>query len=185
MRGFARKVPLRTPAQFLQPQFHCGKPPPAAEPSTRTNKRHAFPYRQLDRCANSDAVEIFLVGPDFGIHFNLDERRELPNHGFLQEIAASQRKGRDPIPRSPQSVKAGSCGVGPGSGPRAGRDETNPHRKRLIAAKRVLRLVANHEHRDVVLLDDRELLCGVDQGPAQGVARGFAVGFEHRNHAFQ
>ena len=34
-RGVARMVPARTPRQFGQPQFHCGKPPPAAEPSTR------------------------------------------------------------------------------------------------------------------------------------------------------
>src|SRR5882757_633252 len=27
-------VPLRTPAQLRQLQFHCGKPPPAAAPST-------------------------------------------------------------------------------------------------------------------------------------------------------
>jgi len=34
VRGRARIVPLRTPSQFGQLQFHCGKPPPAAEPST-------------------------------------------------------------------------------------------------------------------------------------------------------
>ncbi|MEJ1965922.1 MAG: hypothetical protein WDO56_31985 [Gammaproteobacteria bacterium] len=28
-------MPLRTPEQFGQLQFHCGKPPPAADPSTR------------------------------------------------------------------------------------------------------------------------------------------------------
>jgi hypothetical protein len=31
----ARRVPPRNPAQLRQLQFHCGKPPPAAEPSTR------------------------------------------------------------------------------------------------------------------------------------------------------
>jgi hypothetical protein len=30
---------LRKPAQLRQLQFHCGKPPPAAEPSTRIFKR--------------------------------------------------------------------------------------------------------------------------------------------------
>lgn len=35
VRGRARNVPARTPAQFRQLQFHCGKPPPAAAPSTR------------------------------------------------------------------------------------------------------------------------------------------------------
>lgn len=31
----APEVPLRNPAQFGQLQFHCGKPPPAADPRTR------------------------------------------------------------------------------------------------------------------------------------------------------
>src|SRR5688500_14349700 len=35
VRFSARMEPLRTPAQLRQLQFHCGKPPPAAEPSTR------------------------------------------------------------------------------------------------------------------------------------------------------
>jgi len=34
VRALAATVPLRTPAQLRQLQFHCGKPPPAAEPST-------------------------------------------------------------------------------------------------------------------------------------------------------
>jgi hypothetical protein len=34
VRALARTVPLRTPAQLGQLQFHCGKPPPAAAPST-------------------------------------------------------------------------------------------------------------------------------------------------------
>ncbi len=32
VRGFAFTAPLRTPLQLRQLQFHCGKPPPAAEP---------------------------------------------------------------------------------------------------------------------------------------------------------
>ena len=35
VRAEARTRPSRTPRQFGQPQFHCGKPPPAAEPRTR------------------------------------------------------------------------------------------------------------------------------------------------------
>ncbi len=34
VRAEVRMRPLRTPSQFVQLQFHCGKPPPAAEPST-------------------------------------------------------------------------------------------------------------------------------------------------------
>ncbi|MBA2594623.1 MAG: hypothetical protein H0U97_21250 [Gammaproteobacteria bacterium] len=36
VRACARIVPWRRPAQLRQLQFHCGKPPPAAEPSTYT-----------------------------------------------------------------------------------------------------------------------------------------------------
>ncbi|MNG11193.1 hypothetical protein D3C84_947130 [compost metagenome] len=32
VRGWARSLPLRTPRQLRQLQFHWGKPPPAAEP---------------------------------------------------------------------------------------------------------------------------------------------------------
>jgi hypothetical protein len=34
VRERARRVPLRTPEQLRQLQFHCGKPPPAADPRT-------------------------------------------------------------------------------------------------------------------------------------------------------
>jgi len=34
VRGVALMVPARNPAQLVQLQFHCGKPPPAAEPKT-------------------------------------------------------------------------------------------------------------------------------------------------------
>lgn len=36
VRRFALIVPLRTPSQLGQLQFHCGNPPPAAEPRTLT-----------------------------------------------------------------------------------------------------------------------------------------------------
>jgi hypothetical protein len=35
VRARVCKVPARTPLQFGQLQFHWGKPPPAADPSTR------------------------------------------------------------------------------------------------------------------------------------------------------
>jgi len=35
VRALARIVPSRTPRQLAHPQFHCGNPPPAAEPNTR------------------------------------------------------------------------------------------------------------------------------------------------------
>ncbi|MNF03846.1 hypothetical protein D3C80_2032430 [compost metagenome] len=37
VRAVARKLPSRKPAQFTQLQFHCGKPPPAADPRIWTN----------------------------------------------------------------------------------------------------------------------------------------------------
>lgn len=37
VRAFAFSSPARRPRQFEQLQFHCGKPPPAAVPSRRTN----------------------------------------------------------------------------------------------------------------------------------------------------
>src|SRR5262245_5358430 len=36
VRGLAAIAPSRAPRQFGQPQFHCGKPPPAADPNTLT-----------------------------------------------------------------------------------------------------------------------------------------------------
>ena len=35
VRVFAFMLPSRTPAQLRQLQFHCGKPPPAADPKMR------------------------------------------------------------------------------------------------------------------------------------------------------
>src|SRR5262245_34341023 len=37
VRAVAAIVPCRTPRQFGHPQFHCGNPPPAAEPNTLMN----------------------------------------------------------------------------------------------------------------------------------------------------
>ena len=34
VRGNARNFPLRSPSHIGQLQFHCGNPPPAADPST-------------------------------------------------------------------------------------------------------------------------------------------------------
>src|SRR5205807_2985519 len=40
VRGRALTAPLRRPMQFGQPQFHWGKPPPAAEPRTLRSEEH-------------------------------------------------------------------------------------------------------------------------------------------------
>jgi hypothetical protein len=36
-RGTQGRVPVRTARHWGQVQFHCGNPPPAADPSTRTH----------------------------------------------------------------------------------------------------------------------------------------------------
>jgi hypothetical protein len=45
VRACARSVPFLKPAQLSQLQFHCGKPPPAADPRTRIFT--AIPYRPI------------------------------------------------------------------------------------------------------------------------------------------
>src|SRR3954447_7697055 len=49
VRATAASEPLRTPTQLGQPQFHCGKPPPAAEPKTE-RKNHAPRPAVHDAC---------------------------------------------------------------------------------------------------------------------------------------
>jgi hypothetical protein len=53
VRLVARMLPLRTPRQLKQLQFHCGKPPPAAEPSMRIfnagSRRRATSSSAYDR----------------------------------------------------------------------------------------------------------------------------------------
>src|SRR5215510_9291905 len=91
VRATARAVPSRSPRQFAQPQFHCGNPPPAAEP--RTRMRTIYPPRrdsppagvhrrgglqEMSRAIELEAVvllplEIVLVGVDLGVHLDLQE----------------------------------------------------------------------------------------------------------------
>jgi hypothetical protein len=69
-----------------QPQFHCGKPPPAADPSTRINTiasvgaRHAIRHPAPRLIEALNAVEVFLVRPDLGVHLDFDEARRFPAH---------------------------------------------------------------------------------------------------------
>jgi len=50
VRGRAFNVPRRTPSQLRQLQFHCGNPPPAAEPSTRTRMRGGLSRSRWRKC---------------------------------------------------------------------------------------------------------------------------------------
>src|ERR1700693_6530577 len=49
VRALARSVPARYPLQFGQLQFHWGKPPPAADPSTRLFTKREAPPAQRGR----------------------------------------------------------------------------------------------------------------------------------------
>src|SRR5688572_7476902 len=116
VRAFARSEPARTPRQFGHPQFHCGKPPPAAEPKTRTCIRRASYFRRSGgrnaaRVAptgarRSDAfvavVEVFLVRADLGVHFDFDEGGHFPGHRWLLQKVDGTKFG---VPRDPQRVK--------------------------------------------------------------------------------
>src|SRR5215467_11751109 len=104
-------VPARRPRQFGQPQFHCGKPPPAAEPRTRMStlyppekrqpparlaaERGAVPCRLDGRALEAVVllpVEVILVGVDLRVHLDLDEIRRFPGHVVhLREGAQGQR----------------------------------------------------------------------------------------------
>src|SRR6478736_102943 len=95
VRACARMLPRRTPTQFGQPQFHCGKPPPAAEPKTRINtmvlpaaaRRHTrndASVKQVRRCNGqrcSQTVVVFsLIGTNLCAHVDLFEARRFPVH---------------------------------------------------------------------------------------------------------
>src|SRR5215467_5863285 len=83
VRARSDACPARTPTQFAQPQFHCGEPPPAAEPSTRRCKLARFLVARLGllpRCGGyvAAAAEILLVRADLGVHGHIGEVRLLP-----------------------------------------------------------------------------------------------------------
>ena len=79
--------PLRTPAQLRQLQFHCGKPPPAAEPNTRIFiagsepgrlKRHRPP--QPARLLTPFASALGDVHRDFHTEPEISGLRSFPFH---------------------------------------------------------------------------------------------------------
>src|SRR3954462_9238714 len=93
VRATARMVPRRTPTQLGQPQFHCGKPPPAAEPKTRINTFllraaallvhvhvHASKGRCNERRCSQPVVVFSLIGSNLCAHVDLFEARRFPVH---------------------------------------------------------------------------------------------------------
>jgi len=84
VRGNASMVPLRTPEQLRQLQFHWGNPPPAADPSTviftiqRKSPRsaRAFVYSRRKSAIRN-------VHRDFHTETQIDRTRGFPSHDAL------------------------------------------------------------------------------------------------------
>src|SRR6266403_5112026 len=74
VRGSIWTDPSRAPRQFRQAQFHCGQPPPAAEPSTRTFMFCSPTSRLLFKT-------LAAVGLGLRVHLDLVERGLDPLHG--------------------------------------------------------------------------------------------------------
>src|SRR5215470_1284347 len=65
VRAVARREPARRPEQFRQAQFHCGKPPPAAEPRTLmciSGNDHSGKEREGPARAKKEAGNAFRPG---------------------------------------------------------------------------------------------------------------------------
>jgi hypothetical protein len=77
VRARACRVPARNPAQFGQLQFHWGKPPPAADPSTRIFK--GYMGARSRRRAQS-ASPIGNVHGDFHAKAKINRGRSFPFH---------------------------------------------------------------------------------------------------------
>ena len=102
VRG-GRRAPLRTPSHWRQPQFHCGKPPPAAEPSTRT-RISLRRGRARDRILPIAAV-VWLVGADLGVHVDLRSASGSPRHrSLLGGCPVYRQRAATPIRRRPEEI---------------------------------------------------------------------------------
>src|SRR5262245_9630995 len=103
--------PIRRPSrQLKQPQFHCGAPPPAAEPRTRTftaGQSCSGAERLIvvglavvtldDGIARIAIGEIALIAAYFRAHVDLDEGRGFPFHGFTLSGYWPARRGKADI----------------------------------------------------------------------------------------
>src|SRR6185436_8632806 len=81
MRAVAATVPSRRPRQLPQPQFHWGKPPPAAEPRTRNRTRGAQLLGVVASLGSGGLVAaavVTLVAADLGAHVDLFESGSFP-----------------------------------------------------------------------------------------------------------
>src|SRR6516162_5577831 len=89
VRGFTLASPAQASRQTSQQQFHWGKPPPAAAPSTKADKRL---MRRLSRQPTDLASETDVrselgrqVAVDLEADADFDESRGRPSHVFLHE----------------------------------------------------------------------------------------------------
>ena len=90
VRGLTRGSPAQASRQTSQPQFHWGKPPPAAAPSTKADRRL---MRRLSRQPSDFESERDVrselgrqVAVDLEADADLDKDRGRPRHGTLREI---------------------------------------------------------------------------------------------------
>src|SRR5690348_5904110 len=95
----ALRVPPRTPAQLRQLQFHCGKPPPAADPRTRIFIQGAARGQRTRRSATrAPSVSRSAMGDvhrDFHAEAKVDRLRNFPLHdGLLWWFGMTSRAGR-------------------------------------------------------------------------------------------
>ena len=114
--GVARNVPLRTPEQLRQLQFHWGKPPPAADPSTRIftvrigrHPGHA-PFKGLtepERQAPSPHLSLPIrdVHRDFHTETEINRLWGFPTHGPYSCSRCSLSTRPVYPPRRPRDVQ--------------------------------------------------------------------------------
>jgi cytochrome c556 len=111
VRGRTRASPAHAKRHVGQRQFHCGKPPPAAEPRTRAVNR---PIQDRRECAESELGRQISV--DLEADADLNEARGCPRHWspsvkFSKQEQSSARQARAQAPAytgasRPPSLKA-------------------------------------------------------------------------------
>jgi hypothetical protein len=90
VRGFAAGSPARARRQAEVFEFHCGKPPPAAAPSTMTRNAGPPGYGSVQFRSDLGAGVRVDLQPDS----DLDDARLLPlfHADLLSNIASAARK---------------------------------------------------------------------------------------------
>ncbi|MNN42440.1 hypothetical protein D3C81_1566210 [compost metagenome] len=113
VRRCARRLPLRTPAHWRQLQFHCGKPPPAAEPRTRMCMADAPEGRPGQRIGwPGDQSTVGEIHRHFEANAQIGKRGFSPHGSFL--FLCPGDSGRAINARGaecPNATFEGVCGV--------------------------------------------------------------------------